>query len=211
MSLGFNIEKAFYQTFGLPLETEFKIDKRNVNPQKETNSQFKIPNAVAQSDSAKLGSKFFATDVHGRYYFLPVTIYYNDIQTHKDFSYDLPFPVIGTDAGKDIIETSLVERNGSVKEIINTNDIIISIKGFIVDPNNNYPEDDVRELFETVFLPNQTVKIRSALTDIFLKDNEFSVVVKKLRFPPVTGVIGAKPYEIDLVSDAIFDLEKVPA
>ena len=209
--MSFNIQKAFYQTFGLPIETEFKFDKRNTNPQKETNSQFNIPNAVAQNESAKLGSKFYSTDAYGRYYFLPVTVYYNDIQTHKDFSYELPFPVVGIECGKDIIETSLVERNGSVKEIINTNDIIITIRGFIVDPNNNFPEDDVREAFETVFGPNQTLKIRSALTDIFLKDNEFSVVVKKLRFPPVSGVIGAKPYEIDLVSDAIFDLEKVPA
>ena len=209
MSLDFTIQKAFYNVFGLPIETEFKIDKRVVN---HTHSldKFNINSGTPQSKSAKLGSNFYATDAYGRNYFLPVSVYYTDANGAKQ-DYDLPFPVVNIECGKTIIETVLVERSGSVKEIISIDDIIITIRGFMVDPNNNYPEDDVRELGESIFLPNQTVKIRCALTDIFLQDNDFGVVVKKLRFPAVTGIVGVKPYEIDLVSDAIFDLVNVPA
>lgn len=209
MDLEFNIAKAFYKTFGLPLESDFKIDKKIVAPQHQDDGGFIMNDAMAQPLVSKLGTNFFKLDAFNRWYFLPATIYYNDLKTGVDVSFDLPNPVISIDCGKGIVSTGMVERPGSVHEIINTNDFIITIRGFIADPNNNYPEDDIRDLFEKAFKPDQSVKIKNALTDIFLQDNP-SIVISKLSFPAVKGVIGVKPYEIQAMSDLIFDLEKVP-
>jgi len=199
---GFNIESAFFKQFGLPLQPSFKVDHKPVNQnQGEINYPFDIAAATKQPEkSTNYGSNYYATDIYGRYYFMPVSI----------SDYLLPFPVISIDCGKDIVSTPMVERQGSVHEIINTNDFIINIRGFIADPNNNYPESEIIALLQNVFVPNKSLTIKSVLTDIFLQGNN-SVVVKSLKFPPVKGIIGVKPYELDLVSDLIFDLENVPA
>ena len=219
MDIQFQIEKAFLQAFNIPLRERFDIPKKPANGFKENimDTSFKPSFAVQQSQTAKLGASFYKNDAYGREYFLPASIYYTDANGASK-SIDLPLPVITIQASKTIVETPLVERHGSVKEIINTDDIIINIRGVIVHPDNWFPEDDITKVYNVAFIPQQTVSIKNALTDIFLQalpgfDNAKGggVVVKSLKFPAVTGCIGTKPYEIELVSDFIFDLENVPA
>ena len=178
--------------------------------------------AGARVEKAGLGSSYYATDpVTGIEYFMPVTVKFPDSSTTNApdglegastgllTTWQLPFPIISMDMRKVVIETPLTERNGSVKELIQTKDYDITIKGFIVSATDDYPEADVmrmRDLFEV----GQSISIRSALTDIFLlrpnRNGSDQVVILDLSFPGVKGVQNIEYYELKLVSDEPFNL-----
>lgn len=177
----FNLEKIFASAFGY-------------NPP----TNFSIPTAPDRINTGQLGGKFYEDDLWGREMFLPVSI--ND--------YVLPFAVISIVCKKTIVATAMPERGGTVKELISIDDYDINIKGILIDDNGNYPELEVIDLHE-LFLLNEPVQLNCVLTDIFLKGSfNQMVVIKDLKFPSVTGVEHAKPYEISLESDMIFDLVK---
>lgn len=185
----FSISKAFKEAFGYDAPKEFKI-----------------PAAEERKESAELGSPFYHDDDFGREHFLPVKI--NGIW--------LPFAVISISTKKTIVSTAMPERGGSVHEIISVDDYVINIKGILINDDNVFPEKDITEL-QKLFEVNNSVELRNALTDIFLKggtrdgdklyDHFHQVVIKSINYPAVSGVEHAKPFEINCESDMIFTLE----
>src|SRR5207253_707355 len=96
---------------------------------------------------------------------------------------------------------------GTVKELISIDDYLINIKGILVNEENAYPESEIIDLHE-LFLKNQSIQLQCVLTDIFLKGSfEQKVVIRDLKFPAVTGIEHTKPFEMELESDMIYDLE----
>lgn len=146
--------------------------------------------------ASKFGSSVYRkADAVGRYYFMPVKL--GDVE--------LQYPIIRIQGRKNIVETQLTERKGSVIEIINQESYQIYIRGFLINHTGDFPEEAVHEMKE-LFETNQSVPIRSVLTDLFLTDED-SVVIADLSFPEVTGVENVKPYELNLISDSNFELE----
>jgi Domain of unknown function (DUF6046) len=176
----FNIGEIFEQAFGYNLPKPFEISK-----------------ADERVEQSSLGQPMYMDDVFGREFFLPVVL--DDMM--------VPFAVVSIACKKTIVKTALVEHKGTVKELINTEDYVINIKGIIVRPDDKWPESEIIDL-EKLFNKNQSVTLRNALTDIFLKgEYEHKVVVQSINFPATAGVEHAKAFEIECESDAIFELE----
>ncbi len=172
------------------------------NPPAKVASIEQAPERVANSN---LGQPYYDTDLFGREFFLPVKL--NGVL--------LPFAVIGCTWKKTFVNTAMPERGGSVHELISIDDFSINIKGILVNPDNVWVEDGVTDMF-AIFKKNQSVTLRSALTDIFLSGKSddkgkdeigHRVIIKEIKWPAVAGVEHAKPFEIECESDMIFDLE----
>jgi hypothetical protein len=152
----------------------------------EPPSEFAIPRA-----------KYYLADVYGREYFLPVTL----------DGYLVPFAVVGVSRTQLIVSTSMPERDGSVHEQISLDDVIINVKGVLIMDDNTYPERLIIELND-IFEKKRSVVMRSVLTDIFLDGaSNHKVLIKRLDFPAIGGVENAKPFEMEIISDKIFELE----
>jgi hypothetical protein len=139
----------------------------------------------------------------------------------------LPFPVLSVSCRKNIVETPMVNRRGTVKELISTEDYRFHIKGLIIGDNNEYPEDQVMQL-KQLFEIDTALAVQCAKTDIFLlsanrssanntsdanlSGDDFSqnlldqVVLLEMHFPPLNGIRNVQPYEILLQSDTPFKL-----
>lgn len=185
----FQLENIFRDAFGYEAPT----------------TKFTIPQASARKEISKLGQPFWFTDTLGREFFLPVTI--NGM--------DIPFAVLGMTWKKTIVSTAMPERGGSVNELISIDDYTFNLKGILVDEEGNFPDGGIMSLHD-MFQINASVVMRSVLSDIVLtgksnnkKDDPFGhrVIIKEMKWPATSGVEHAKPFEMDLVSDMIFDLE----
>jgi hypothetical protein len=174
----FNIGSIFESAFGYSPPAAFAIDQ-----------------APDRLTVARRGSPYYASDLLGREFFMPITI----------GGILIPFAVVGLRAKKTIVSTAMVERRGTVKELINVDDYEINIKGIVIEDDNLFPEAAIRELQE-LFLLNNSLDIRCPLTDIFLEGDD-KVVIKEMNWPQVAGVEHARPFEMVLESDLVFTLE----
>ncbi|HEY0611365.1 MAG TPA: DUF6046 domain-containing protein [Chitinophaga sp.] len=149
---------------------------------------------VLQSEQSLRKVDYFAKGLFGRPYFMPVKL--GDVH--------LPNPVIKITSKKTIVETAMVGRTGTVKELISQENYRINIKGIIITENNNYPESEIQQVHD-LYKQNTSFPINSALTDIFLTDDN-KVVITDISWPEIVGVQNVKTYEMNLVSDHPFEL-----
>ena len=201
---GFNLSVLFQEVFGYKSKA-FEPDLK------------RVPQRAEYGKAAS--SPYYAVDNAGVEYFLPVELIVpSDIAATVGISngdgstanrWMLPYPVLSFSLNKRFIETELTERRGTVKELINTGDYRISIKGFLIGKGNDFPEDDFTTLTRIVEL-GVAVKINNPITDIILlrpgRAGSDEVVISSLRFPPVIGVQNVRAYELELMSDEPFNL-----
>lgn len=141
-----------------------------------------------------LGNRLYKRGTTG-YCFMPV----------KLGGVELPNPIIRLTGRKEIEETTLVERGGSVKEIISLSDYVINIKGIIKNTDGTWPDAQLSEIND-LWQQNAALKIDSVLTSIFMNGNEYAVL-KSLQIPDTAGSPQISRYEMELVSDTQFTLE----
>lgn len=140
------------------------------------------------------GSRLYKKDALGRWYFMPVHI--GDIE--------IPQAVLSITSKKNIIETSMIGRRGTVKELISIDDYRISLGLYIQSSDGAYPEEQINEIQE-LWEINQSVAIHSALTDIILyPDNK--IVISSISYPSTPGVEDAQLVKLECVTDAPFEL-----
>ena len=164
---------------------------------KAPENRMSVPVIEHERLQSDLGQPFYAQDDYGREHFLPVRLN----------GWLIPFAVVSITEKKTIVSTPMPERGGSVKEIISVDDYGINIKGILMQDDNNWPEQDVIKMHD-LFLINSSLELRNALTDIFLKgSSDHRVVIKQINWPAVAGVQHAKPFDMELESDMIFELE----
>ncbi len=65
-----------------------------------------------------------------------------------------------------IVETSLVNREGKVKEFIQADDYTITVKGNLYGDRNKFPLESLQQLLE-VLRPNQNMEIASPYLEAF--------------------------------------------
>jgi hypothetical protein len=176
---------------------EFNIkDLFKAGNEKMPPSSFSIEKAPGRNTISSLGQQYYAADLSGREFFLPVWI--------NDFL--IPFAVIGMTWRKTIVSTSMPERGGSVKELISIDDYLFTIKGILVNEDNEFPEADIIAMHD-LFKINASVRLKSALSAIVLNGNfNEMVVIRDVEWPISTGVEHVKSFEIKVESDMIFDL-----
>ncbi|NDC42899.1 MAG: hypothetical protein EBZ77_15340 [Chitinophagia bacterium] len=164
----------------------------------------------ARAEAGKAGSApYYQKDaVTKREYFLPVKLTYIDASQETKELW-LPHPVLSVSVRKNVVETPLTERRGTVKEIINIQDYQIKIRGLALITTRDFPEDAIADLRE-VFEAKRTVQISNAITDIFLLRTERrssdDVLITSFALPETRGVKNVRAYEMDLVSDEPFNL-----
>lgn len=163
---------------------------------------FNVPVATAQKRTTLKGSPIYGSkDMIGREVFCPITIQAGGVD------YEFPFVVAGLKTKKLLVETPMIERSGSVIEEIGIDAWRISVKGFLIDPLNQFPDDQLDQLNQ-MFLNREPVRIKSALTDIFLEKND-RVVISTLDIPEKAKVIGVRDFSFELIQDGIFDLTSI--
>jgi hypothetical protein len=148
------------------------------------------PNSYGLNQYSALGTKFY----------LPVGF------KIEGKLYQLPWEPSMTITGqKIIVKTQMAgnTRRGSVKELINTDDYIITLQGICLDhARKNYPFDQV-DIIRTIFEYEGSIEIVSALTDLY---NIKNVAVKSHSLPSHEGRPYSQPYTIELESDEDFIL-----
>lgn len=144
------------------------------------------------------GTRLYKKDHLGRWYFLPVTF--------KTEGGEIEFPtaVISVTGKKTIVETHMVGRKGSVKELINVDDYKVSLAGFIQTTDRTYPENEIVEIME-LFNINKSVELISALTDLIFDEGD-KVVITDISFPPTAGLEDGQVVKINCVTDKPFEL-----
>ena len=140
------------------------------------------------------------TNVLGQRVFMPAFIALEDGSQHE-----IQCPLITISGQKTIVETSLVNQPGTVKEFINIQDYSIRIVSTIINRYGTYPEGVVYEFAKLIAI-NKVLTLKCALTDLFLqaKDN---VVVTGFNTPDMQGIINAQVLEINLKSNWYYELE----
>lgn len=144
------------------------------------------------------GTRLYKKDHLGRWYFMPVTF--------KTESGEIEFPtaLISITGKKTIVETHMVGRKGSVKELINVDDYKVSLAGFIQSEDRTYPEDQITAIKE-LYAVNKAVELISALTDLIF-DEDDKVVITDISFPPTAGLEDGQVVKIECVTDKPFEL-----
>jgi len=104
---------------------------------------------------------------------------------------------------KIIVETPLIARRGSVKELIRFDDYRFTIQGLCVGLKKEYPETQIEKLND-IFNIKESVKIKNAFIDSLVKADDF--IIEDISFPDMRGVEHVKAFEMRIVSDSIFDL-----
>jgi hypothetical protein len=163
----------------------------------------------------KSGNPDYAPGMLGIPYHLPVfvkdpnTSDSNGVNGKEVGGWYLPHPVISIESRKTLVETPMVERNGTVKELIGIRDYEISVKGFVISTDNELARQQIEQL-RTIYELNVPLSISCSLTDIFLvraeRGGSDQVVITSLSFPAVTGIKNVRPYEMKMLSNAPFNL-----
>lgn len=144
------------------------------------------------------GTPLRKMDHRGIWYFMPVMI------RHKEGTLELQNAVIRITGQKNIVETPLVGRKGSVKELVSIDDYTVSITAFVKSDDGTYPEEQIRRIRE-LYNQNASVEIISVLTDLVL-DQDDRIVITDIEYPPTPGVEDGQAVRIECRTDHDFDL-----
>ena len=158
-----------------------------------------VPN---RRESSNAGQPFYAKNLLGLEMFMPVTLKHKKNNVEKKLL--LQNTIISMKLKKTIVETPLIGRQGTVKEMISIDDWDIHLKGMIVSADNEYPDDAVNELKDFILL-NEVLDIDSVLTAIML-DKDEKVVIKDFELSEMRGIQHAQGFTLSLVSDVQFEL-----
>jgi hypothetical protein len=157
-----------------------------------------------------LGVPFYAPNNNGKKMFLPIWLIKPD-----GGKILLQNTVSSLTNKKTIVETPLVNRQGTVKEEVSVCDWEMNVKGIAVGATpDQYPETEVLELINLykmgVSLGIQNVRTAMAFYgeggNHKLGIGDETVVIKDLRLPEIQGRKHCQAFEMNLVSDLAFDL-----
>ena len=120
----------------------------------------------------------------------------------KERNNEIPNSVISINGKKTIVETPMVGRKGTVKELISVDDYEINIAGVALDID--FPDQQIAKLNE-LYNINESITLKCALTDIFLEEED-KVVIKSIDFQEMRGCETAQIFKMNLVTDRSFEL-----
>ncbi len=155
--------------------------------------------APVRPERTKRGSTLYAKDWRGRWYFMPVVFEHAFIGR-----IEIPHALVNVTGKKNIVETAMVGRKGSVKELINLEDYKITIAGFIQSTDGTWPEDDIARMRD-LYNVNESVDLLCALTDEIL-DEDDRVVITNIEFPSTPGTEDGQVIRIECTTDKPFEL-----
>lgn len=124
------------------------------------------------------------------------------IPNRPDYTFP-DWPLLDIAATKQIIKTPIKGRNGTVKEYIAIDDYQITIRGILINyDNEDYPEDLVEQLHD-IFKQNTAMRVTTPVLNLLDINN---IVITDLRLPEVEGYNNIQPFVIQALSDAPVEL-----
>lgn len=169
-----------------------------------TGEEFKELNtAPAPRQETVKGTRLYAQDLLGRWYFMPVYIRHRDLAGDKHLL-ELPNAVVSVACSKNVVRTPLIGRKGAVKELIAIDDYKISIAAFIQSLDGTYPAEQIARMKE-LWQIDESVELVCAFTDL-LFDDEDRVVLTSIEFPPTPGIEDGQAVRIECETDAALEL-----
>jgi|WetSurMetagenome_2_1015567.scaffolds.fasta_scaffold02807_15 hypothetical protein len=165
---------------------------------------FYVESSSTSKDTERLsaqGAVLYKKEANGTEAFCPVDIYHPG--TKKNYS--LPYSTVSVTRSKNIVETALPGRKGTVKELIQIEDTQLQIQGVIL--GDDLPETEISELNE-LFEINEAVQFKNAFAEIFMKADN-NVIIKDLQCPDMKGITGAQAYSFVAITDSVLELEEV--
>lgn len=201
----FNLNDLFAATWGYK-PMNFTIEDADgssnwVNTGDETQDiTLNDRNIVNKKSPERMYGSYYAKDAFGRDIFMPLTL----------GGELLPYTWLNIREQKNIIETPMTERRGSVIEVIGFDNIQIGVKGFCISPFHTYPEEEIEQLHR-LHQRAESLTCKSVITDIVLLNqkngNSDKVVMRNLEILATQGIEHVRAFQFDLTSDQILELE----
>lgn len=168
-------------------------------PSQSTPFQVTTPASVTKKTHTFLHGALWGQDeLTGQDIFLPITI------MARGKKYSFPYAVISFNRAKRWVETPVTSLPGEVNELISKKSWDITIKGFLIGPLGQFPDDQLGSLND-LFDVDEPVHLICAISDIFLHASD-TVIIKEIDLPAKSGVIGVRDFTMKLKSDTIFTL-----
>lgn len=204
-----NLEKLYGEVFGrgsyyIP---EAKPLKENIGysgiPQNE-----RPRGTLHISDKNKKGQSFNKIGAYGQDIWFPIELRGSKIEGGEvvPIELDIDICTVSVNLVSTIVNTPVVERKGTVTEIINIDDYKFTIRGFLIGKNRTVPEQAILDL---VALKESTQEktLHGGYPELFL-DESCRIVISELEFPEVQGQNHwIRPFSMTCKSDFIKDLE----
>ena len=150
------------------------------------------------SPTTRYGTDLYKKDKYGVSCFAPVTLKYGNTEVF------LPYSTVSVTTSKTIVRTKLINRKGSVKEHISGGDYIITIRGVLINREQELPEDEIEQIKE-LYNTQEPIGLINAITDFFL-DADDKVIVRSLTLPEMIGMGEAQAFTLDCETDSNLDL-----
>lgn len=147
------------------------------------------------------GTRLYKQDAIGQWYFMPVFIKHPGLPGGK---IELPHAVVSIKGSKSIVETPMVSRAGSVKELISIDDYKVSLAAFVCSEDGSYPHAEITQMRE-LFSINESVTLVSVVSDLIL-DAGRKVVITSVDFPASPGIEDGQVITLECVTDQEFEL-----
>jgi len=193
----FKVQDIFLQLYGnIPPH----IDE--LPTQQNTDNPNTVNNLYSKRTTTLKGSPLYGlSDVIGREVFMPLQF------KAGDNLYDFPYSIVGLRSRIEMKSTPMIERGGSVIEEMGAGPWEISVKGFLMNPDGQFPDDQL-DAINQLYKYRQPLNMICALTDLFLELSD-QVMISSLEIPPKPKVIGVRDFVMTVVQDSILDLYSV--
>lgn len=154
------------------------------------------------------GQSFNKVGSYGQDIWFPIILRGSKLEDKKSANIELEIEActISVNLVSTIINTPVVERKGTVTEIINIDDYKFTIRGFLIGKNRTVPEQQILDLV-TLKESTQEKTLHGGYPELFL-DESCRIVISELEFPEVQGQNHwIRPFTMTCKSDFIKDLE----
>lgn len=127
------------------------------------------------------------------------------LKVSDTLSIEIDACTVSINLSKIIIKTPVSERAGTIKECFSLDDYRFNIKGFLIDKNRRFPENQINML-KQIFESTDPVYLHGGYPELFL-DASCRVAISNLDFPEVQGKSPwIRPFSLTCETDTIEDL-----
>ncbi|AKK74437.1 hypothetical protein OK18_19085 [Chryseobacterium gallinarum] len=157
---------------------------------------------------SRFGQSFNKVGAYGQDIWFPIKLTGSKLVGGKIEPIELPIDIctVSVNLMSTIVNTPVVERKGTVTEIINIEDYKFTIRGFLIGKNRTVPEQQILDLValkESTFVKT----LQGGYAELFLP-RDCRIVISELEFPEVQGQNHwIRPFQLTCKSDFITDLE----
>jgi hypothetical protein len=206
----FNLVTLYKEYFG---RGSYFVDKNGSVKSAENITYSGIPKNDSPKGTIHYSNKnisFNKQGVYGQDIWFPVTLRGSKVIGSRTEPLELEIDIctISVNLVSTIVSTPVVERKGTVNEIVNIDDYKFTIRGFLVGKNRKVPEDDILKLV-AIKESTQEKTMHGGYPELFL-DETCKIVISELEFPEVQGQNHwIRPFNLTCKSDFITDLDFV--